>query len=70
MAEKGVQVNATVPKQWNDILEQHQWTAKTRKTGLVKQAVYEYLVNHNLLPAGAESGVPTDDFADMSDETP
>jgi len=54
MAEKGVQVNATVPKQWNDILEQHQWVAQTRKTGLVKQAVYEFLVNHNLLPVDSD----------------
>lgn len=55
MAKKGVQVNATVPEEWNDILEKHQWEAKTRKTGLVKLAVYEYLVNHNLLPTGSDA---------------
>ena len=50
MAEKGVQVNATVPKEWDNILEDHRWNVRKTKTQLVKTAVEEYLVNHGLLP--------------------
>lgn len=54
MAEKGVQVNATVPKEWDNILEDHRWTVRKTKTQLVKTAVEEYMKNHGLLPADPE----------------
>ena len=48
--EKGIQVSATIPAEWDQIIETHKWDAHLTKTGVVKKAVEEYLVNHNLLP--------------------
>jgi hypothetical protein len=49
MAEKGVQVNATVPKEWDQKLEDHRWSVRMTKTQVVRKAVEEYMVNHGLL---------------------
>jgi hypothetical protein len=65
MAEKGVQVNATVPKEWDTILEDHRWNVRKTKTQLVKTAVEEYLVNHGLLPESDADG----GLARQGDET-
>jgi len=63
MAEKGVQVNATVPKEWDNILEDHRWTVRKTKTQLVKTAVQEYMINHGLLDANGEVARPGDETA-------
>ena len=52
MAEKGVQVNATVPKEWDAKLEDHRWSVRMTKTQVVRKAVEEYMINHGLLAAG------------------
>lgn len=49
MAEKGVQVNATVPKEWDQKLEDHRWSVRMTKTQVVRTAVEEYMRNHGLL---------------------
>lgn len=51
MAEKGVQVNATVPKEWDQKLEDHRWTVRMTKTQVIRAAVEEYMTNHGLLEA-------------------
>lgn len=51
MAEKGVQVNATVPKDWDEKLEDHRWTVRKTKTQVIRTAVEEYMQNHGLLTA-------------------
>lgn len=48
--EKGVQVNATIPPAWDEILEDHRWNVRMTKTQVVRTAVEEYLTNHGLLP--------------------
>jgi len=63
MAEKGVQVNATVPKDWDKLLEDHRWTVRKTKTQLVKTAVQEYMINHGLLDANGEVARPGDETA-------
>jgi len=50
MAEKGIQVSATVPKEWDKILEEHKWDVRKTKTKVIYTAVQEYLVNHGLIP--------------------
>jgi len=49
MAEKGVQVSATVPREWDDILEDHKWDVRKTKTKVIYTAVQEYLVKRNLI---------------------
>jgi len=49
MAEKGVQVSATVPKEWDAKLEDHRWTVRMTKTQLVRAAIEEYMVHHGLI---------------------
>lgn len=59
MAEKGVQVNATVPKEWDKILEDHRWSVRMTKTQVIRTAVEEYLHNHGLLePTAGEESEP------------
>ena len=53
--EKGVQVNATIPPAWDEILEDHRWNVRMTKTQVVRTAVEEYLTNHRLLPSEADS---------------
>lgn len=50
MAEKGVQVSATIPQEWDEVLEDHRWNVRMKKTELIRQAIGEYFVNHDLLP--------------------
>lgn len=47
---KGVQVTATVDPELDAILEDHRWTVRKTKTELVRLAIEEYAVNHNLIP--------------------
>ena len=49
MAEKGVQVNATIPKDWDQKIEDHRWTVRMTKTQVIRTAVEEYMRNHQLL---------------------
>lgn len=64
MAEKGVQVNATIPRDWDAKLEDHRWTVRMTKTQVVRTAVQEYMQRHGLLPSDADSEV-----AQQGDET-
>lgn len=50
MREKGVQVSATIPTEWDNVLEEHKWDVRKTKTNVVKTAIQEYLVNHGLIP--------------------
>lgn len=59
MAEKGVQVNATVPKEWDNKLEDHRWTVRKTKTQLIRDYVERGMKADGLLPesdADSESG--------------
>lgn len=61
MAEKGVQVSATIPKEWDAALEDHRWTVRMTKTQVVRTAVEEYMVRNGLIPspdADRESEIP------------
>jgi len=64
MREKGVQVSATVPTAWDDILEEHKWDVRKTKTNVVKTAIGEYLVNHGLIKSMDENTEPERDQAD------
>ena len=51
MAEKGVQVNATIPKDWDKAIEDHRWTVRMTKTQVIRTAVEEYMQHHGIMPA-------------------
>ena len=63
MAEKGVQVNATVPKEWDQKLEDHRWSVRMTKTQVVRTAVEEYMRNHGLLDTPTTQSEAQDDTA-------
>lgn len=57
MAEKGVQLNATVPRDWDTKLEDHRWTVRKTKTQLVKSYIERGMIQDGLLPASdADNG--------------
>lgn len=45
---KGVQVSATISPELNDSIEDHRWTVRKTKAEVIKIAVEEYAVNHQL----------------------
>ena len=47
--EKGVQVSATIPPEWDETLENHRWEVRKTKTQLVRTAIEEYFINHGLV---------------------
>lgn len=49
MAEKGVQVSATIPQEWFDTLEKHKWEAHKTRTQVIYTAIQEYLLERGLL---------------------
>jgi len=49
MAEKGVQVSATIPRDWDAKLEDHRWTVRMTKTQLVRTAVEQYMRREGLI---------------------
>lgn len=54
--KKNKQVNATIPAELFDALEDYRWTAKIDgMTGVVRVALEEYAVNH-----GVKVGAPDD----------
>ena len=69
MADKGVQVNATVPKEWDALLEDHKWKVKKTKTQLVRAAVEEYMINHDLLARDDSGQLHPTYTPEASDET-
>ena len=50
-SKKGVQVNATIPPEWDQKLEDHRWTVRKTKTQLVKSYVERGMIQDGLLPA-------------------
>jgi predicted DNA-binding protein len=58
MAEKGVQVSATVPKEWDAKLEEHHWKVKKTKTQVVRTAVEQYMQREGLLPYADDEILP------------
>jgi hypothetical protein len=50
MAEKGVQVNATVPKEWDKAMEDHRWNVRMTKTQLVREYVRRGMIADGLIP--------------------
>ena len=58
--EKGVQVSATIPTEWDHIIEEHRWDVRKSKTQVVRTAVEEYLVSHGLLIERPAGGYTTD----------
>ena len=61
MAEKGVQVSATIPREWDTKLEDHRWTVRMTKTQLVRDYVRRGMINDGLL---------TDDTTDQGAAEP
>ena len=54
--EKGVQVSATIPTEWDQIIEEHRWDVRKSKTQVVRTAVEEYLVKRGLLEGEPDDG--------------
>jgi len=50
-SKKGVQVNATIPPEWDQKLEDHRWTVRKTKTQLVKSYVERGMIQDGLLPS-------------------
>ena len=63
MAEKGVQVNATVPKEWDNKLEDHRWTVRKTKTQLIRDYVERGMIEDGLLQTTTDQGEATPDTA-------
>ena len=54
--EKGVQVSATIPTEWDQIIEEHRCDVRKSKTQVVRTAVEEYLVKRGLLEGEPDDG--------------
>lgn len=63
MAEKGVQVSATIPKEWDAKLEDHRWTVRMTKTQVVRTAVEQYMLREGLIPVRKDSAEAAGDTA-------
>lgn len=50
MAEKGVQVSATIPQEWFDTIEKHKWDAHKTRTQVIYTAIEDYMIKNGLIP--------------------
>lgn len=50
---KLVAFTANIPEALGDALEDHRWSAKLTRPGLVRKALEEYAENHGVVPAEA-----------------
>jgi hypothetical protein len=49
MAEKGIQVSATIPQEWFDVIEKHKWDAHKTRTQVIYTAIEDYLIKNELI---------------------